>query len=248
MTMNKQVFFGVLAILGLQCWPCPRALAAEKAEHPATVERIEGTKLSRVTLTEKAVERIGLQTDQVREENVSRKRMVKGEVVALPAGEAAALGVRVRVTRDELGKVAWGEPARVLPRDGDDQAEDDGLPARPAKVQGADDPREPTVARYYGIDGTEHGLAPEKRVWVRLPLAGKGKLRKVVPYSALIYDPQGETWVYTSPQPRTFVRASVDVDYIDGDVAVLESGPPAGTVVASVGVAELYGTEFKVGH
>jgi hypothetical protein len=31
-------------------------------------------------------------------------------------------------------------------------------------------------------------------------------------------------------------------------MAILKDGPPAGTVVASVGVAELYGTEFKVGH
>jgi hypothetical protein len=64
----------------------------------------------------------------------------------------------------------------------------------------------------------------------------------------LIYDPQGQTWIYTSPSARTFVRHKVEVDYIQGDVAVLKDGPPTGTVVASVGVAELYGTEFKVGH
>jgi hypothetical protein len=72
--------------------------------------------------------------------------------------------------------------------------------------------------------------------------------RKVVPYSSLLYDPHGGTWVYTSPQPRTFVRQQVKVDYIEGDVAVLNEGPPTGTTVASVGVAELYGTEFEVGH
>jgi len=64
----------------------------------------------------------------------------------------------------------------------------------------------------------------------------------------LIYDPKGQTWVYTSPQPRTFVRHKVDVDYIEGNIVVLNEGPPMGMVVASVGVAELYGAEFKVGH
>ena len=73
-------------------------------------------------------------------------------------------------------------------------------------------------------------------------------MRTCVPYSALIYDPQGRTWVYTSPEPRTFVRQEVIVDFIDGDLVVLTEGPPLGTVVASVGVAELYGTEFEVGH
>ena len=72
--------------------------------------------------------------------------------------------------------------------------------------------------------------------------------RKVVPYSALIYDSHGQTWIYTSPSARTFVRHKVEIDQIQGDVAVLKDGPPAGTVVASVGAAELYGTEFKVGH
>jgi hypothetical protein len=69
-----------------------------------------------------------------------------------------------------------------------------------------------------------------------------------VPYSALLYDSEGRTWIYTSPESRTFVREEVVVDYIEGDRAFLSRGPAAGTVVASVGVAELYGTEFEVGH
>lgn len=72
--------------------------------------------------------------------------------------------------------------------------------------------------------------------------------RKVIPYSSLIYDPQGQTWVYTSPKANTFVRHMVDVDYIRGDVAVLKDGPSVGTEVASVAVAELYGAETKMGH
>jgi hypothetical protein len=72
--------------------------------------------------------------------------------------------------------------------------------------------------------------------------------KKVVPFSSMIYDPQGQTWVYISPQPRTFVRHKIDVDYIKNNLAVLNDGPPVGTVVASVAVAELYGAEFKVGH
>ncbi len=72
--------------------------------------------------------------------------------------------------------------------------------------------------------------------------------RKVVPYSSLIYDPNGQTWIYTSPKPFTFVRHKVEVDYIEGEVAVLNDGPPTGTVIASLGVAELYGTEFGIGH
>jgi len=135
-------------IFALQTAACQRHQVKHEAEQPAEVEEVAGSDVKRVTLTARAVERIDLKTDSVREERVARS----------------------------------------------------------------------------------------------------GSLRKMVPYSALIYDPQGQTWVYTSPEPRSFVRQRVVVDYIEGDVAVLNEGPPAGTPVASVGVAELYGTEFGIGH
>jgi hypothetical protein len=116
--------------------------------HPVEVEKIGGSEVNRVTMTEKALERIALKTDKVREELVSRS------------------------------------------------------------------------------------TSP----------------RLVVPHSALIYDPNGQTWVYTSPQPRTFVKQKVDVDYVEGDLAVLRVGPPVGTVVVSTAAAEVYGADFGVGH
>jgi hypothetical protein len=72
--------------------------------------------------------------------------------------------------------------------------------------------------------------------------------KKIVPYGALIYGPEGQTWIYTCPQPRVFVRAEVEVDHIKGNKVYLMEGPPVGTVVVTVGVAEIYGTEFEIGH
>ena len=63
----------------------------------------------------------------------------------------------------------------------------------------------------------------------------------------VIYDLDGATWVYTSPEPLVFVRYPIVVDYIEGDQAYLVEGPPAGTEVATVGVAELYGADTGVG-
>jgi hypothetical protein len=74
-----------------------------------------------------------------------------------------------------------------------------------------------------------------------------GTQRLVVPYAAVIYDLKGETWAYTSPEPLTFVRQPIKVDFIEGDMAVLSEGPAAGTLVATVGVAELYGADTGVG-
>lgn len=139
---------GGLIIVGLQCTACQRGRVVREAEHPVEVTAIEGSNLHRVTLTERAIQRLDLTTTEVREQRVSR----------------------------------------------------------------SDSPR------------------------------------KVVPYAAVIYDPQGQTWIYTSPQPRTFIRYKVDVDYVEGGVAVLKDGPPAGTVIALRALAELYGADFGVGH
>lgn len=71
--------------------------------------------------------------------------------------------------------------------------------------------------------------------------------RPVVPYAAVVYDAQGETWAYEGVEDLTFVRHPIAVDHIDGDRAVLTEGPEAGSPVVTVGVAELWGVETGVG-
>ena len=139
-----------LAVAGLQFAGCQRQSSSYTKVEPAHVEHVEGSDISRLTLTEKAMERLDVQT--------------------APLAEA------------EVGE------------------------------------------------------------------EGSKQARPVVPYSAIMYVPDGKTFVYTSPQPRTFVRQAVNVDYIEGDSAVLNEGPPAGTQIVTVGVAELFGTEIGVGH
>jgi hypothetical protein len=70
--------------------------------------------------------------------------------------------------------------------------------------------------------------------------------KTVIPYSAVIYDPEGGTWTYTSPEPLTFLRHSIAIERIDGEQAFLSDGPQPGTAVVTVGAAELYGTELGV--
>lgn len=74
-----------------------------------------------------------------------------------------------------------------------------------------------------------------------------GASRPVIPYAAVLYDPTGATWAYTNPEGVVFVRAPITVERIEGDIAVLVSGPPAGTLVVTVGAPELWGAETGVG-
>ena len=68
-----------------------------------------------------------------------------------------------------------------------------------------------------------------------------------VPYGAVLYDSNGDAWTYINPEGNVYVREPIVVDEIDGDVAVLTDGPEPGTLVVTIGVAELYGTETGVG-
>lgn len=70
----------------------------------------------------------------------------------------------------------------------------------------------------------------------------------VVPPEAVFVDPDGAWWVYTVPGPNEYVRHEVVVKYQAGDEVFLSKGPAPGTQVVTVGVAEVYGVEFEVGH
>jgi hypothetical protein len=87
-----------------------------------------------------------------------------------------------------------------------------------------------------------------KRVGLQTAQVRGDGQRKVMPYAALIYDPEGNTFAYTSPEPLVYVRERVKVDYVAGDRVVLTEGPSVGTEIVTVGAAEVYGTEFEVAH
>ena len=73
-------------------------------------------------------------------------------------------------------------------------------------------------------------------------------LRVAIPHSAVIYDAGGDTWVYVSPAPDTFIRKHVVIDFMNADHIFLSSGVTANDTVVTVGVPELQGAEFGVGE
>jgi hypothetical protein len=85
--------------------------------------------------------------------------------------------------------------------------------------------------------GIETGTISEKRVG--------GKQRKVIPYTAVSYTPNGGTFTYTNPKARTFVRQPVSVKTVRNGEAILSHGPPVGTAVVTVGSPELFGAEYE---
>ena len=113
-----------------------------------------------------------------------------------------------------------GGERRRVPPGADPVARRPGGPGRPADARRPRAPRR-GGARYYRLDGAGPGLHAGERLRVQLAQSGGGE-RKTVPYSAVIYWIDGGTWVYTRTGPLAFVRSPIEIDEVDGDVAVLQ--------------------------
>jgi len=72
-----------------------------------------------------------------------------------------------------------------------------------------------------------------------------GAEQLVIPYAALLYDPNGVTWVYVNVEPLVFVRQAIVVDSIQGNDVYLTEGPEAGVNVVTLGATELLGSESE---
>ena len=237
----------MIAALGLSA--CSSEPTPEKMEPAELVDQGDGRNL--VILTERAAERLGIETDTVREEQFMQTRSVGGEVMIDVSNPDQAV-VRVSISAGELANVNMSIPALVLPLD-DDEEDDDmngGWTAELDELPGLDDDEDNGITElHYVINNADHNLVAGQRLLVELSLTGDVAAKLVVPVGALIYDLNGETWIYISPEPLQFLRYAVQVDFIEGegDMVVLLEGPPTGTKVVTVGVPELYGADTGVG-
>ena len=263
----RWIFAIIMVFAALQLAACASAPVAAGKIAPSKLEPVEGSTLKRVVLTEKAAQRLDIQTAAVRAGLSDQVRTVGGKVVAQPIRSAGAttpaagaavdaqaadlsrVWVRVNLTESELNKVDRSQPARVMPMDDDEEMGSEAeLDDDIDDMDNADETGRParSASLFYAVDNDDNALAPGQPVFVKLPLMGSGTERKIVPFAALLYDVNGKTWVYTNPESLTFVRAPVTVDYIEDDLVFLSEGPPVGTEVVTVGGSLLYGAETGV--
>jgi hypothetical protein len=87
-----------------------------------------------------------------------------------------------------------------------------------------------------------------KRLGIETTAVAADGAHETVPYSAVIYDAEGHSWVFTTSEALTFAKAPITIDRIDGDRAILTAGPPPGTEVVTQGAEELFGIEDGIGE
>ncbi len=148
------------------------------------------------------------------------------------------IGSRGRAPRRLAMLLLLGAPTLTGCTEVESAAVDGYEPAKLEHVAGSDVQR----VRFTSEGARRTGLELE-------PLVRRGA-HTVAPYAALIYGPDGSSFVYTQPEPLTFERTEVEVEKVDGNDVLLSDGPRPGTRVVTVGAAEVYGTETGIagGH
>jgi RND family efflux transporter MFP subunit len=149
------------------------------------------------------------------------------------------LWVRVPLYAGDLAAVARGSSATVTTLG-------PGGPSYAAAFIDAPpraDPGAATTEVAYALMQGVRGLRPGERVMVTIPLVSSEEAL-VAPWSAVVYDVEGGTWVYTVVKPHVYARSRVELRHVTEGLAVLARGPSTGTQVVTAGVAELFGTEF----
>ena len=235
---------------------------------------LQDSSAKRVILESNEESRIGVQTVPIREEKVVRRVIVLGTVedepidnaatdardlapaatTELAQNDAASLGdVQIRVlldknpadddADDDADQYDDEDDAEIM-APGDDDEDETPVRAKRVLVQGAAAPN----TLYFKVKSGTQGLQAGQSVGVRLAEPGSNTPKKVVRFSAILYDLTGDTWVYTNPEPSVFVRERVEIERIDKDLAILNTGPAVGTQVVTIGAAELYGAESRAGN
>lgn len=146
--------------------------------------------------------------------------------VPLPAGDLDGID---RAAAARVGKLS-APPGTRLPA------------AAPVAAPPSANPLAATVDVFYELPNADGRLTPGQRLGVTIPLAD-AKESLTVPWSAVIFDVHGGTWVYAQTAPRTYARRRVVVGYTAGADAVLSDGLAAGTKVVTAGGQELFGAE-----
>ncbi len=99
-----------------------------------------------------------------------------------------------------------------------------------------------SVDLWYELANTATNYRPGQRVGATLAFQSEPE-SLTVPWSAVVHDIYGGTWVYQPLGNHTFVRRRVIVRYVRDGLAALAVGPPKGTDIVTTGAAELFGTE-----
>jgi multidrug efflux pump subunit AcrA (membrane-fusion protein) len=181
------------------------------------------------------------QSGMIRLQSVAPGEVVSAGAPLFEVMKSDPIWIRVPVYAGEIGKLAIDQPAEVLPLNTENRLP--GIPAKPIAAPPTATLLAATVDLYYELANPEGRFRPGERTTVQIKLQGPAE-QLVLPWSAVMHDINGGTWVYEKTADHTYASRRVQVRYVTENHAVLASGPPAGTKIVTDGAVELWGTEL----
>ena len=188
----------------------------------------------------------------VRNIGISAGQQVVAGAPLMEVLDTSTVWIRVAVFVDLLPNIQPGATGRVESLSGKSigqvlqTTEPAAKIAVPVSAPPTADAGSSSADLYFEIPNADSSFRPGQRVGMDLPMHQEVEA-VIVPAAAILYDIHGGSWVYAVKEPLRFERKRVTVMWIDGSQAMLQKGPPAGTLVVSDGAAELFGTEFGPG-
>jgi multidrug efflux pump subunit AcrA (membrane-fusion protein) len=168
---------------------------------------------------------------------------VSGGAALFQVDAKGTLWIRVPVYSGDLREIAPGRAATVSVLG---SASTETLVATPTTGPPTANADAASTDLYFVLEGNQSDLRPGQKVAVSLPLTTSQE-SLVVPWSAVLHDLNGGTWVYENTAPNVYARRRIEVAHVVGGFAVLTKGPAVGAKVVSVGAIEIFGTEFGTG-
>ena len=153
--------------------------------------------------------------------------------------------IRVPVYVGQLRDIDTQQPATVREFGQSDLSE--GNSVTPIIAPPSANPTAATVDLFYKLKSPETWIRPGHKVAVTMPLNSNASYR-VVPWSAVVFDIYGGSWVYQRMAPQTYVRQRVEIEFVDktesNAFAAYQRGPAIGSEIVTDGAAEIFGTEL----
>ena len=172
----------------------------------------------------------------------STSQVVSANAPVMDLASISPLWVRVPVYAGDLNLVNGKASASVRTLSDFDGSTGD-VAGKPISGPRTADPLNSSADLFYELGNKDGQFRPGQKVSVTLPLQ-QARASLVIPFSAILYDIQGGTWVYENSTPLIFIRRRVELSNVENGIAILRRGPAVGTMIVIEGAAELFGTEF----
>lgn len=157
-----------------------------------------------------------------------------------------SLWVRVPIPAGDLNSIDQQAEAKIQPLSATSDAS--ALVVKTIKGPQTADSLTSSVHLYYTISNEQSLWRPMQRVSVSINTQSKSIHALTLPWSAVVFDIYGGSWVYTQQSQHQYARKRVFLDHVRGNQAIISEGPPEGSSVVVHGALELFGVETGFAH